>query len=282
VLRRLTAAWDHPGVTAAVWNVQGWRADPLSAGRRLIIVGGLTLGIAACARPDSQVSAPTATAPRPAAATAAGPPEWRPGDQWTFRWSVGNQGGTRTAEVVEVRTLGAQTYYVLRIGDVDHLYTPDLHVAATLKNETVQSRLVPPTPLFTWPLAAGRRWEHRGTYEEPGGKREVADSFTVIGSEMVETPAGRFNAIRVARTGSSGDSDEYWYAPEVHFYVKWLGRRGEAQVEEQLVSYRLVGGGGTPSGSTPPSGPGAPPAPSGSSRPVTPPSAPSGSPSTPK
>jgi len=33
------------------------------------------------------------------------------------------------------------------------------------------------------------------------------------------------------------DSDQYWYAPDVGFYVKWIGRRGESQFEEQLREY---------------------------------------------
>ncbi len=244
------------------------------AARRFVAAGAIALALTACATLESPVSMPNARTTEPGASTVATPPEWRPGDQWTFRWTAGAQSGTRTAEVVEVRPLGGQSYYLLRIGTVDHLYTRDLHVAGTLKNETVESRLVPPVPLLTWPLEPGRRWEHRGTYEGREGKREVSDVFTVVGPEIVETPAGRFNALKVVRQGSAGDSDEYWFAPQVHYYVKWVGRRANTEVEEQLQSYRLAGEPGVPSA------PAAPP--SGPSGPVPPPSPPSGSPSSPR
>jgi hypothetical protein len=158
------------------------RPDLPSLGRRLLGVAALALEIAACARPDARVATPTAPAPETAATAAAAPPELHPGDRWTFQWSIGNRAGTRVAEVIELRPLGGERYYLVRIGDVDHLYTRELHVAGTLRNETVESRLLPPMPLFAWPLTPGRRWEHRGTYEEPGGKREVFDSFAVAGS----------------------------------------------------------------------------------------------------
>ena len=159
--------------------------------------------------------------------------------------------------MVGIRPLGNESYYVLRIGDVDHLYTRDLHVAGTLRNEAVESRALPPVPLLMWPLEAGRKWEHRGVYEERASRREMVDTFTVVGPEAIATPAGSFNTLKVVRRGAAGDGDEYWYAPELRFYAKWVGRRGDAQFEELLLSYRLVSGGDTPglSGASPGSTP---------------------------
>lgn len=219
---------------------------------RSTLLGMLALGIAACAAPRSPIALPSGDASRAAPGWAV-PPEWRAGDQWTFQWTVGGDRGTRTAEMVEVRSIGDTPLYVLRIGDVDHLYTRDLHLVGTLKLDTVESRMTPPQPLLMWPLEAGRRWEHRGTYEDRSGQRQVIDTFTASGPELVEVPAGRFQAMRVVRHGVAGDSDEYWFAPEVGFYVKWTGRRGGVQFEEQLASYRTAGG------PLPPPGPGQPP-----------------------
>jgi hypothetical protein len=232
---------------------EGRRHRQLRTGARPVLaLAMVALALSACATREAEVSTPPPTGAQPAAPTAAAPPQWHPGDQWTFRWTVGNQSGMRVAEVVEVRRIEGQPYYLLRIGSVDHLYTRDLHVAGTLRNDAVETRLVPPVPLFTWPLEAGGRWQHRGTYEERGRTSEVTDVFTVVGVEGVDTPAGRFNAIKVMRQGGAGDVDEYWFAPEVRFYVRWIGRRGDAQVEEQLQSYRPVAGEGPPPRQSPP------------------------------
>jgi hypothetical protein len=75
-------------------------------------------------------------------------------------------------------------------------------------------------------------------YEQVGApKQPVMDRFSVTESEPVDVPAGRFRVVKVTRETSRGDLDEYWYAPDVGFYVKWVGRRGEQRFEEQLREY---------------------------------------------
>jgi hypothetical protein len=72
------------------------------------------------------------------------------------------------------------------------------------------------------------------------GKVQHNDSFAVIAAETVEVPAGRFRALKVVRETDRRDSDLYWYAPEVRWYVKWIGRRRDTQFEEQLREYRMA------------------------------------------
>jgi len=59
---------------------------------------------------------------------------------------------------------------------------------------------------------------------------------------------------KVTSVRDQRDVDEYWCAPEVCFYIKWVGRRGDAQFEEQPREYRqrsrLIPG---PPSSAPPS-----------------------------
>jgi hypothetical protein len=220
------------------------------------------LGLAACAlheppqgatpsRGASAVVAPVQAPPL----VASGPPDWRPGDKWTYAWTSGPTSGIKVVEVVEFREIGATPYYVVRVGDLDHLYTRDLGWAGALRGGRVEIRMVPPEPWFEWPLGVGRRWSQRGTYQDRSGARQRDDSFAVVGEESVEVPGGRFHAFKVVRETADRDSDEYWYAPEVRFYVKWIGRRADLQFEEQLQSYRpaarLISPPGAPA---PPSG----------------------------
>lgn len=195
----------------------------------------VALALGACAAPAAPPATP-AEAPAPPRAVTA--PSWRPGDQWIFGSTSGTETVTKTVEVVEIRQIKGTPFYLLRSGDVEHFWTRDLEWAGSMRDQKVESRMTPPEPLFVWPLEPGRRWEHRGTYEDRSGKRQANDSFSVVGVEVVEIPAGRFTALKVVRETDNRDSDQYWYVPEVRFYAKWIGRRGDKQFEEQLREYR--------------------------------------------
>ncbi len=206
-----------------------------------MLVCGVACGVGACVAGGSPSATTEAVTVAGAPTAAVGQrPEWRPGDQWTYGWTAEARTGTKVVEVLDSREIGGVFYYAARNGDVDHLFTRDLQWAGALRDGRVEIRMVPPLPWFVWPLETGRRWSHRATYQDPNGARQRDDSFAVIGEEWVEVPAGRFRTLKVVREGSDRDSDEYWYASEVRFYVKWIGRRGNTQFQELLQSYRAV------------------------------------------
>ena len=193
-----------------------------------------------CAVPGGPPGSPVPGDGAPAAITVPSSPTWRPGDRWVYGWTSGGESGTKTIEVLEIRTINDISFYLVRVGDVDVFYTRDLRWAGTMQDGRVTSRMTPPQPWFTWPLGAGQRWTHRGTYEDRSGKTEFSDVFSVVGAEAVEVPAGRFNALKIVRETERRDSDQYWYAPDVRFYVKWIGRRGDTAFEEQLQAYHMA------------------------------------------
>ncbi len=207
---------------------------------RTAAAGALCAGCAWLGWPAPDAPPP----PQPAAAlpavSAAASPEWRPGDQWVYEWTSGAGKGLKTVHIVEVRQIRAIAFFVLRIGELDHFYTRELGWAGTIRDGKVESRMTPPQPWFVWPLEPGRRWTHRGTFEERSGSATVSDSFAVLGPEVVEVPAGRFSALKVVRETDRGDSDQYWYVPEIRFYARWIGRRGTTEFEEKLREYRAA------------------------------------------
>jgi hypothetical protein len=226
-----SARSDHETIASMV-------RDLLSAPRTACAAGLATLGIAigGCTTTATTPTAPAAAVPPPMVVSA--PPEWRPGDRWVYGWTSGSEAGTKTVEVVEIREINKVRFYLVRVGDLEHFYTRDIQWAGTMREQKVESRMSPPEPWFVWPLEEGQRWTHHATYEDGKGRSEVTDRFSVVTTEVVEVPAGRFNAVKVVRETDRRDVDEYWYAPEVRFYVKWIGRRGDAQFEEQLREYR--------------------------------------------
>ena len=200
------------------------------------LVGLVALFVSGCVAPTgpAAVQAPAQQAP----VTASAPPEWRPGDQWIYAWTSGQNGGTKSVEVLEIREINTVSFYLVKVGELEQFYTRDLRWAGSMRDGKVQSRMTPPQPWFSWPLKVGSQWVHRGTYQDATGTSAYNDSFSVMGTEVIDVPAGRFSALKVVRETDRRDSDQYWYAPEVRFYVKWVGRRGEAQFQEDLREYR--------------------------------------------
>ena len=195
---------------------------------------GLTLALAGCAGPQPTTTVPAGpTNP----ALVPFPPQWLPGSRWVWDWKSGTESGTKTLDVVEVKEVNQVSFYVARIGDLEHYFTLDLRWAAAVQTNKVVSRMVPPQPWFTWPLEVGRRWAHEATFEEGTTKRAESERFSVVAFEAIQVPAGRFDAFKVVREAGNGDGDEYWYAPKVRFYARWIGRRGPVQFEEQLREY---------------------------------------------
>ncbi len=204
-----------------------------------VFLGAISLWLVACAARDT---APAGVGPPPIVRVNA-PPEWRPGDRWVYDWTSGTNTGTKTVEVLEIKEINRVRYYVVLAGDVEHFeqyFTLDFRWSAISRDLRIEARMIPPQPWFTWPLEVGSRWVHRGVYEGLDGNKQYNDTFAVVASETVEVPAGRFPALKVVREASGRDSDQYWFAPEVRWYVRWIGRRGEDQFEERLREYHMA------------------------------------------
>jgi hypothetical protein len=180
----------------------------------------------------------------------AGVPEWRRGDRWVYDWTSGAERGTRTVEVKELAVLNGVDYYVVEISPTtQQYYTKDLHFAASVQASRVLARMVPPQPWFVWPLKIGAHWEFQGVFEEQQGSKKENDRFVVVGLEEVTVPGGTFRAFKVQRQTDRPDADQYWYAPDVRWYVRWIGRRGTVEFEEVLRAYQATSRGAS-SGST--------------------------------
>jgi hypothetical protein len=204
----------------------------------LVGLGAILVALAGCAAAAPPPTPADVSPARPAAAAPVAAPTWQVGDRWVYEWTSGKESGTKTIEVVDLRDLNGVRYYVLRLGDSEHYYTQALHWAAAVREGKVEARMVPAQPWFVWPLAAGARWTHQGRFEHREGVATHDDRFAVMGPEPIEVPAGRYDAIKVVHETDRGDGDEYWYAPEVRWYARWHGRRGDSEFAERLREYR--------------------------------------------
>lgn len=200
-----------------------------------------TLALTACGalRSDSPVPGPSVSdSPLQTVDAARTAPQWRAGDRWLYGVLFGTEQGIKVVEVVAVRDIGNSPFYVLRVGELEHFYTTKLEWAGHSRDKKVESRITPPLPWFTWPLEPGRRWLYHGTLQEPSGTVQRDDTFVVVGPEVIDVPAGRFNTLKIMHEGDRGDRNEYWYAPDVRSYVKWVWQKGTSRTEEQLRDYQ--------------------------------------------
>lgn len=93
-------------------------------------------------------------------------------------------------------------------------------------------RYTPAFALFRFPLVAGQTaWSVTVNQTQDGwpGSRSVHIQARAARMERVNTPAGRFDAMRIEATHRAGDAliqTVYWYCPQVHRSV-----RGEEYTE---------------------------------------------------
>jgi hypothetical protein len=212
----------------------------LYALRQLLSVVSVLLTVGGCAAGSAPPGRDAEAPPLPAIAGSLAAPTWVAGDLWVYEWSSGKESGTKTVEVLGLREAGGARYYVVRVGDAEHYYTEGLHWAAAVREGKVEARMAPAQPWFQWPLAPGARWSGQSRFEHREAVVTHHDRFTVVGPESLDVPAGRYQAMKVTRETDKRDRDEYWYAPDVRWYVRWVGRRADTEFDERLREYRAA------------------------------------------
>lgn len=202
----------------------------------------------------AMVPAPAVAAapPRPRAPPAAlgSAPAFEVGDRWTYRLSNPLTRGemTVTFSVREIR--GNEVAY-------DNGSTSDLVGNATRVKSYrtgVVRTLVPSNLFMLFPLTPGASWNVKHTETSPDDVVDASATIRVIGEEEVETPAGRFRAIKVERAGkwtshkdkSSGTSHwTYWYSSAVKRWVlaestvTLASGRVYSRSREELLAYEV-------------------------------------------
>jgi hypothetical protein len=224
-------AGDRPDATGA--TLAAFRGGLLGAVVIVLILAGCTTGSTPPTPVDTGPAAPVSAAP-------VTQPVWQIGDRWVYEWTSGSEQGTKQVDVIDIRDVNGVPYYIVRLGDAEHYYTRALNWAAAVREGRVEARMVPPHPWFQWPLVPGAKWTHQGRFEQRDGVATYEDRFAVIGPEPVEVPAGRYDTLKLVHETERRDGDEYWYAPDVRWYVRWRGRRADTQFEERLREYRAA------------------------------------------
>jgi TPR repeat protein len=154
-----------------------------------------------------------------------GAPNWRPGDEWAFRWESPRGQGTFVWKVDRVETLAGTEFYVIKSGRYES-YWRRSDIAFYMDRQSgreFELRFTPPQSAYTWPLLVGRSWEQTYTVERATGRpTEATMSCTVLEQEKIAVTAGVFDTFRIECRNKStkGVMFRRWYSPAAKNYVK--------------------------------------------------------------
>lgn len=222
-------------------------------GLTLVLLSGLIVGCAPIGGGEgaSKTSA-TADAFKSAREYSREVPSLQPGDRFSFD----NPTVTWTVTAVE----GERVSWISDTGD--RQVTPSNPLLPALEWESVERgsgrRLISGQSEPMFPLFSGKTVDFRATVDtdRPPFAWEFDWSCQVGGIEMVDVPAGRFAAYRVACGRGDVEETVMYYAPEVGNHVRMLValEGADGPVERRLTAFRRVGGmaGGMPDGTAPP------------------------------
>jgi hypothetical protein len=178
-----------------------------------------------------------------AATVKADRPEWQVGYDWQYSWKDHSGSGTLTKEIIREESFAGVPSFVLKRGTSEDFYTKDvLGLLGTMSDGRITVKRSAPFQALLWPLEVGKEWSNSYTMERPGEKSSESfeNRVVVTKQEPVKVPAGTFDAFKIeiynARTGAL--LNEYWYAPEVKWFVKSRVYNREGVREEELQSFK--------------------------------------------
>jgi hypothetical protein len=101
-------------------------------------------------------------------------------------------------------------------------------------------KVTPPAPVLLYPLSAGKKWKWEGmVHTSP-----MIMTCAVSGPETIETPAGKFKALKIhtvlrLKSGAEPDKEaDMWVAPGVGMVQRRSGGRGMV-ADQQLTRYTV-------------------------------------------
>ncbi len=171
-------------------------------------------------------------------------PEWKVGYEWQYSWKDHSGNGTLAKEIIREEPFAGVPSFVLKRGKSEDFYTKDvLGLLGTMSGGRITVKRTAPFQALSWPLEVGKEWSNSYIVERLEEKSSESFEHRVVVTklEQVEVSAGMFDAFKIeiynARTGTL--LNDYWYAPEVMWFVKSRVYNREDVREEELQSFKV-------------------------------------------
>ncbi len=178
--------------------------------------------VVATAAPAARPEASKASPPRNVQVAAGAPPHYVVGDTWTYRVKNLLDQGERLATWRITAIKGDRVHYGAE-SESDLLGN-----LIRFKRGDVRYRYEPAQMTYMFPLSPGANWKASVVEHVNDKVNDIEAEIRVIGEEDIETPAGKFRALRIERTskwksregkGSGAATWTYWYSGAAKRYV---------------------------------------------------------------
>ncbi|MDR3629958.1 MAG: hypothetical protein P4L42_06455 [Desulfocapsaceae bacterium] len=129
------------------------------------------------------------------------------GDTWVYRNTIekGTNGWNQTHDEVSVSRITSSTiYYTSKPNGSSQPAKESISGADWSRVRNVNGKETVVNKPLSFPLSPGKTWEIQYTEQEPNKAYKVEtwdNKYTVIGFEMIEVPAGKFNALKIESEG---------------------------------------------------------------------------------
>jgi hypothetical protein len=171
-------------------------------------------------------------------------PEWKVGYEWQYSWEDHSANGTLTKKIIREESFAGVPSFVLKRGQSEDFYTKDiLGLFGTMSGGRITVKRTAPFQALSWPLEVGKEWSNSYIVERLGEKSSESLEHRVVVTklEQVKVAAGTFDAFKIeiynARSGTL--LNDYWYAPEVKWFVRSRVYNREGVREEELQSFKV-------------------------------------------
>jgi hypothetical protein len=136
------------------------------------------------------------------------PPTYKPGDTWLYQSTIekGATGWNQSrSEITISRTTSTSIYYTSKPSGSTQ--PPQDKISGSdwsrLRNVNGKETLI--NKPLSFPLFSGKTWEVQYTEKNPNKdhkSEQWASKYTVVDTEPIEVPAGKFNAIKIEAEGT--------------------------------------------------------------------------------
>jgi hypothetical protein len=137
-------------------------------------------------------------------------PAIRAGDHWVYRSTSekGPTGSVSARQEIKVSRVTSSTIFYSNVMSTTQIPQELFSGLDWSRTRSINGKETTITKALSFPLEPGKAWDLSYEEENPGGnylKQRRTFKFIVVGNEVIEVPAGKFNAIKIEAEG-------HWHA----------------------------------------------------------------------
>jgi hypothetical protein len=173
-------------------------------------------------------------------------PQWGIGYKWTYRKRSFGKFTPIIKELYGEDIMGRIPVFVVKSDEEEKLYAKEgLALLGIRRNGELILRLDKGQEFFSWPLRPGKEWRNSFTQQNivDNSTDDYDRLLSITGIEHVQVPVGDFEAVKIEAYGVKNGrlQAEYWYSPQVKWFVKTRTYSHFGVTEEELLRVDLDG-----------------------------------------